>query len=428
MKKEICLAPTILDKFMMSGETFALLDSRIYTIERNTPSANGNAWKYLKEQYPLFESDELSLFQRELFKDNEDDLKEYMSWVIDFKLIRRLKELSSQVSKKINYYGSMKEQSLDRFIQDVFKIYNYQREKKKEVVIEDPKIDTAINSYPALDDLHNIETRIYDLIPRPGIVTIAGTCYELISSKARRNGTLTFKGTDYSLKPLMPLQKLADEYRLRLRADVEQVALQHGKKFKNQILLLYKKEKEIDANISKKKVKKTRKKVGNIRYEPRGNNEYLFYAEIEPYLLEKDGKYYAFNEEGKEGSKRVRVGTTLDITDRYVTIKNEPTLRDMPYNHPFVYPSGRICFAGAERWSYLNVKFLHKYSIKDKGLARRVALMLWEATGNITTGYIGNTLTPVHSISNYTPIALNEDDAKDYAKKHGISEERIFKN
>ncbi len=146
-----------------------------------------------------------------------------------------------------------------------------------------------------------------------------------------------------------------------------------------------------------------RKGVGNIGYELMKDNDYLIYAEIEPYILEKDGRYYVFNERGREGSKKIEVGTALTISSDGVIIQGAPMVLNMPYFHPFVYDNGSIDYDGGhDRWAYYDIKFLpHQYRLEQNGLARKVATLLWEAEAVLTHGYFGSNQIPVYRLSRF---------------------------
>ncbi len=435
MKKGLKLSPTILDRFASTREPFAILDSRIYTIEKESPISNGDCWECAGGRFALFESDELRVFRNSYFEDDREKIQGYMSWVIDFKLRRRVETLAKEVSGKcVDYYSKLKRQSLDQFLIDIFNIFSHKRdiEVNLEDAEEEINVDTSIDSYPSIEQLYPLDTQIYNIISRPGVLVVNGMCYQLRENlPISRHGTINFKGRKYNLIPLIGLDKLSQEYRIQLVGRIEEVALQHGSKFSEQIDMLNSKSKEYEEKIvGGESDGGVTRKVGNIGYEPMEDNDYLIYAEIEPYILEKNGRYYVFNDGEKEGSKKVEVGTVLTISSGSVIIQGAPMVLNMPYFHPFVYDNGSICYdGGQDRWAHHDIKFLpHQYSLGQNGLARKVATLLWEADMNITQGYLGQNPDPVYRLSRFNSIAQNESDAKAYARSHGIDERRIFKN
>jgi hypothetical protein len=438
MRTALSLPPTILKKFESTGEPFALMDSRIYTLETFSFSSNGNYWEHSGKKLALYESDELGVFTTECLESCKTELEEYMSWIINFKLIRRVQALAGQASGRLNYYSGLKERSLDNFFLKVFDLYSHRRGRTLEDDIEANavEIDTQVESFPTIRDLASVDSVIYRIIPRPGIISQNRICFVLQEGIQPGNeGILSFNGRQFTVQPYVrngrpvTLDKIVRDYEIELRGEIEKIALNHGKKFSDQIVSLNSEIQKYDEKIKTKEAHSGVRHVGNIGYTSLSGNDYLLYAEIEPFLLEKGGRYYAFNESGKVGSKKIRVGTILHIDSNNLTIKGEPGVLDMPYHHPFVYGSdGRICYNNGERWEAYGIKFMHTYRLDELGLAKKVAIILSQAETNITSGYIGNTLHPVNNLSGFSPRATTQAGALTYARNHGISEARIFHN
>jgi hypothetical protein len=420
------LYPTILDRFSLTREPFALLESRLYTAEEDSSKESADYFEHQGRRYLLSESDELTIFRNECFKAHQQEIQEYMSWVISFKLGSRLRSAASRLSSKANYYSSLKEHSISSFLLQVFNEFRHRKEDAPQHV----EIDTEISSAPSIDDLHASDTIIYSLLQRPGIVSINGQCYQAEESPSTPSkDVLLFKEQPYNLSPFKSLEGLAKEYDIQLRGIIEKLALQHAGKFKVQIAELNARIADVSARIRGREAGGNPRKLGNIAYEPLGRDEYLIYVALPPYIMAKGSKFYCFGENGNGLSKKVEVGTILNIDSGHVSIEGPPIVLNMPYFHPFVHNDGGICYDDDARWEYLGIRFSpHKYRLDEKGLARKVANLLRESVTSLTLGYIGNAVHAVHDISRFTPVANNFAAARAYARTHEISEKRIFHN
>jgi len=422
MKAELKLPKSVFERFLLTGRPLAILNSDIYTIESNDHIKTENYWEYLGKRYGLFKSDSLRKFMNNQLIDGEDDIHSYISWVINFNYIRKLEEIASDFNQNLDYYKSIKQRSIDKLITDIFNIYN--REQKNDIS-ESIDIDTSMDSLPNIQELH--KTDIFEsLVPSPGIISIGKMCYSIVPGTANGNGSVVFDNKQYTLKEYSDLSDLNGNYASRLKAGIEKLAMSHGDKFKSQIKLFTEKNAKCKSDIKSTKELKDSDRMGNVGYQKVGNN-YIFYAVVEPYLLKKDEKFYAFNAPRANGSKRVRVGSSFTIDSKTITINNSPQVLDMPYFHPFVHDSANICFNGNTRWTENNIRFSKKYKHDEPGLANKIVTLLYESQNALVNGANGD-ITPVYYFSRFKPVAKNMTQAINYARLHHIDERRIFDN
>jgi len=426
MKPSLKLPKTVLERFLLSGRPFAIIDSELYNIEDNRYIKSKNFWEHQDKKFSLFRSDSLDKFTKTQLIDAEDDIQRYMSWIINFNYIRKLKNMSSSFTENLNYYKALKQNSIDKLLTDILHIFSH---KSKIEIDEKLDLDMTVESFPSIVDLHGIKDIIHDYIPKPGIIVFNKDCYALVDGPSDGNGYVSIKGEQYTLKRTMSLEKLVDDYVSRMKGEIEIVAITHGKKFQSQIKGINERVSQFKEEIHRMKNLKDSKKLGPISYQRIGGNDYMFLAEIEPFILGKDDNYYVFNEADNAGSKKIRVGSKITIDSDSLCIQNKPKVVDMPYFHPFVHPGGEICYNSNSRWTQNGIKFTpHKYKIKEPGLARKLAYLLWEGRFAIVDGVIGSSVGPIHRLDRFNVIATNKDEAIVYARQHGIDEKRIFHN
>jgi len=426
MKPSVKLPETVFERFLLTCKPFAFINDEIYTMEDNKYIVTDNTWEHLDKKFSLFKSDNLSKFTNHQLSDAQEDVHKYMSWIINFKYIRKLENVASNFSQNLDYYKELKQNSIDKLITDVFYIFNHKQNSEMD---EDLDLDTTVESFPSINDLKDISSVINEIIPKPGVMVRNNVCYTLEKGNPNGNGILTFNGEQYTLKRLMDLDELVKDYSSRLKGEIEGIAISHGEKFQEQIKTINDRLSKCKEEIGRVENLKGIKKMGSVGYQKLDANDYLFFAEIEPFILGKDGVYYAFHENNQEGSKKIRIGSRVTIDADSLCIHNKPKVIDIPYFHPFVHSSGDICYADGSRWSYYGIKFTpHKYKHSDQGIARKMAYLLWEGTYAIVDGVIGSRVGPVHNLSRFNVIAKSEQEAIQYARQNNIDEKRIFNN
>lgn len=432
MKPDLKLSPLILERFSSSNEPFAIIDSRLYTLDNVVDKKNN--WNYLGKDYGLFESEKMRKFRNDVLFKDQDKIERYMSWVIDFKLLRRLNRTKRSADNVLNYYSDLRRDSITNFFEKVFDRY-YRGRRSIENSIEDFDLETNISdevTYPRLDNIKNLDSFIDEVIPSSGMFAFKGNCYALVdySCNKTENGIVKLGQKRYSLENDGTLEDMISRYKSVLRGKIESAAIEHGKKYKDQINRLLSERQKITRNIASSNNENDSMEFHDLGFKKDGNNRYLIYLEIKPYFIKKDGNFYVFNDDrdNSKGSKKTVVGTDVHIDSGRLSIDSPPVVLNMPLSHPFVYSDGEICFNGSQRWLDNDIRFNHSYDLDDASLPGKLAFMLREAEKNITKGYIGQTLKPVHNISGYKPIAHDETEVKNYAGHHGIPEDRIFVN
>ena len=118
---------------------------------------------------------------------------------------------------------------------------------------------------------------------------------------------------------------------------------------------------------------------------------------IEPFIMKKRGKHYLFPE----------VELLLDITrtrDAYVI--SAPARVRLPYRHPFVFPSGTLCYGPPERFHRQGIHFSER--VPEDAAPRVAAALLDEAAKALRMGYLSG-VNPVRRFSGFRP--MNEEEA-----------------
>lgn len=431
MQHNLNLSPSIVEAFYRTERPFVIHENRLFTVHEPGDKQSNNSLYFKGKHYYLFPSDKLTQFRNERFLQHEPQIKDYMNWVISFKLVRRLQDAASGLEQGINYYDKLKEDSVQSFMLKVFDIYNHQRNGKEQPTVNDTAIDTMLDDLPGIEDLLFLPDAGGKIFPRQGLLSTGQTIYTLTNPSNKPKNWVRMGAKMYSLeKNTQEISTLIKEYDSETKAQIEKQAFDHGKHIVTQLTSIKKRSLELNKLINKYNTT-SNNAAGAISYHHLKNNQYEVVVKIPPFLFEKEGKYYCFkNDAFSNTTKQVELGTTLRITQKNVTIKHEPKVLNMPYFHPFIHDGGKICYNGVvgNPWKYYKIKFSHAYPRNEEGIARKIALALWEGKKSVTHGMLGTKAEPVYDMDRFPPVATTREGALAFAKKNHIQEKYVYGN
>ncbi len=437
----LSLDSNFLKEFLLSKDSFAILDGRVHTLHMTNGHFSGeNFLQYLGKKYALEEAEEIHVLEQELFEEYKAQITDYMSWVIQSKILSKIDELKSQVQSLGNVYDSIQDNSVERFIMvDVFNAYNHENRNSNEPEVPDvSQFDDipTLEHIPGIEDLNSSLTSLEGiLLQNNRIIVLGGRVFRLRDcGNETASGHVKFAGCQMAISYWRDLSDLMGEYEQRLLNRIEAKALEHGKVHIDYIKRLLSFKSALEQGISSKSRYSgiTSSHRGKIGFQKSGSNRYRISISVNPFLIEKEGKYFAFG--------NVDLGIDLEVCNNSLQIVAPAVVLNMHYRHPFVHSNGSICYTGGtrNRWDDLQVKFNDMYSLKKpKTLAKKIAQVMRQAEKNLETGYycypihsrdrIGND-RPVHWLEEFTPIATSRTSAESYCSAHGIAKERIFQN
>lgn len=432
MRNTIGFSLSPLEAFEKTGKPFIVYKGRIYTVEKPTEKGTRNNLFLGKDHYEVFPADTLFDLRNEQFAKHQDKLKDYMNWVLSFKVIRRIKDLEGKLDKNIDYYGQLQRDKINKLMIDVFDQYNHHREKPPEengTTRENPEVLLE------LDELYSLHDPFDQCMKKPGMIAFGGYAHALEEQPRKKKYVdsdyrLFLTNKSFMFNPTTPLRDVIIEYDARIKGLIEKTALEQGKQFANKLSLMKDREASLTSLVQRHQDIITNKKDKNISYRRVKGDRYRITVNIPPFLFERNGEYYAFSTQKMNGSKHVMLGLDLIITNNTLQFKEAPSVLTKPYLHPFVFESGDLCYKGnvSDPWKEKGIKFSQDYPLESPGLARKVMLALKEGERSITHGLLGTHANPVHKYDDFTPVAHSREEALHYARSHGISEKRIFRN
>jgi len=424
-----------LQNFFYSREPFAVIASRLYTLNKTNGNFNGeDAFHLLGRRYVLDESEEISQLEKSLFLDNHSEIERTMTDYIKTKFIDRIEKNKASLNETQNYYSSMQDTTIEKFIMiDVFNKYNHENRG----VVDDKVKTNDVNNlpekkYPGVEDLISKENSLNILINSKGFVVVGNKCYALYENGGKRNekdGYIVFRKNICDLKLWISLEDLCEGYTKKLDERINQKAAKHGEQFTD-ILMQIDREKEKVGNAIKQRrsiSEKTQDKRGEIGFRKLGDRSYEISITIPPYIIEKNNSYYSFG--------TVKLETTIEVRNNQIKIDHRPKVLNMPYLHPFVWPDSKICYGEPPfNWQKdLKVNFNSWYNLSNrKEVAEKIARVMHKGKQIIESGYRGvprKDFTPLMYLEECNcKIADNRRDAERYARTYKIPIERIKEN
>lgn len=130
---------------------------------------------------------------------------------------------------------------------------------------------------------------------------------------------------------------------------------------------------------------------GGITLHECSRRRVSFRLAVGEFALMKGGRCYAFP--ATELEAEVRPGRT------FAYLSGPACIASPPYDHPFVYPDGRICHGSMERFARQGIYFTIGYRRDNpEQLASIVASVLDEARKTLQSGYLSG-VRPVHRLA-----------------------------
>ncbi|HLC65499.1 MAG TPA: hypothetical protein VJI46_05255 [Candidatus Nanoarchaeia archaeon] len=175
---------------------------------------------------------------------------------------------------------------------------------------------------------------------------------------------------------------------------------------------------------------------GRIGYKRLNEDCHIVSFSIPHYIIEREGRFYAF--------KQAKLSMAMESKNngQIISICGPFTIKNLPYKHPFVYPTGYLdnpIFSQRRQFQYLkqheiseNIRFCEWYETGDEITTKSIANMITTAQRTLERSYIGiagRDFVPVFPIERCNcVIAQDRLEAEHYARTHSIPMERIFSN
>ncbi|AJF61956.1 TPA: hypothetical protein HA239_02650 [Candidatus Woesearchaeota archaeon] len=408
--------PNFLKNFYYSGESFAVANNRLYTF--GDKSENTGRHISLEEgTFSLHESEEVSELEKMLFRADRE-FADYLVAGFNF-IIGDIEKLRGQLKSAEDAYLSISDYSVEKFIMiDVLNAYNHR---------------TGKAGIDILQEISLAMPKPEDFAPKNHIASLFGNKAGIAAHKGKTFSLEKYNGgkkhlrvssRKYSLKPYKSLKQLCEEYNEVLRTHISSKMMAEENKLLNVLDAINRKKENVEKGIDMQKNYKkfAGKGDGSIKVRKLGMDEYMVLLSVPPYIIEKDSRYYYFRE--------AELGMPVRSDGHRVMVLEPPRVLNVPYKHPFVYTSGKICYGNFD-WSKNHLKFSQWYSLsagRGEKLAKGIAEMIRRGKILLERGYVGNPI-PVNLISNCDcKIAEDSVNAGFYALNNDISPDRIIKN
>jgi len=421
---QLSLPPTFIDAFWGTRRPAVVIGGRLYTARRISGESNGQDYCQLQgDRWELRESEEISELEMEIFDAARLKVERFMRWVVDFKLRRRANDRAEQLRSAQEQLQEHQDRSIEHFIMtDVFNEFNRESNKGSKRAVEKPCIfqfhDIPVK-LPRVEDLSSGRSCLDRLLEGRGFLIAGDSSYTLAYDRQRCAGRFVhFSGKTYNAHELMPTLEIGKRYKYSLIERVEATAIRNGAQYAKALAEIASLRKRLDESIKALPAEQESSEKGSIGFRKEGSSKYCIYVNIPEFLMGKNMVYYHF--------ATVQLGTTLCVKDRRMKINSAAKVISGPYRHPFVGSGGSICYSGAERWRYLNVRFNHYYPVEEPSLPYVIAAVLRQGVMLIQRGYMGGNVSPINNITSFSPVANGRKEAEEYCREHGISEERII--
>lgn len=416
------LEENFLKYFCYSREQFVILNDELFTIEKK-PSSDGNSFNIINLNYSLESSDKIKEEEEDFFNRNKTLIENDMSQHIKLKYLDALENEKQNLINLNNIYLSIQDSSLEKFIKiDVYNKFHHQSDK-----IQNPNLNLQFDNsieYPTLDDLKSEKTVLSDIIQGDGLIGFGNAVFTLRKghNKNENKGYVKYNNQIYELKDSINLKSFSKKYSDKIKEKIKNIAYQHGSKLLENMDKILQEKRKIESLINKQNINSVKK--GKINFRRKSENKYEVSITLEPYIIGRENKYYHFG--------KVTTGMDISANGNLVQMCNYPKILTNSYNHPFVWPDMRICYAGNQNLTKKGIYANKNYNItitKERDeIANIISKALNKARQVLERGYIGKSISPVKYITAFTPIANSLHEAENYARSHNISLKRIIEN
>ncbi len=406
-----------LSLFQRTEKPFAVIDGIIYLINSSN-TVNEENTLYLKdESFLLEESEEVSVLEKALFHSKAGEFEELISKYVK-QTISKVETGFAELEELENFYESVQDMSIENFIKiGVFNAYN---NGNKKIIKKSELSVPEIEQMPAIEDLIPQESLLETIINSPGMIVLNNMCYKIGLSSDKNLPYLRYNQHTYKIESWISLEELCKKYTQALTNHLRETIEKYSNGFSKILSQIKKSKNYLKARAKKQKASS---KQGYISFQKTKPNQYEIKVIVPPYIIQKDGKYYAFG--------TAILGLTIVSRANLIRLKNPPRVLNGPYQHPFVYGPNfnyEICYGNLNWTKDRFIWFNRDYDIRTRGLAKKIAEVLREGERTLLKGYIGNNVNPVKNINYFNPIAYSREDAEEYARTHNISLDRIIDN
>jgi hypothetical protein len=364
------------------------------------------------KEFAFEESETIKNLELKLFNKNKNKLEEMINRVSYNNFTLQRNNLNSQRSshlQNLNQFG------IEKFIMiDIADAYLSESTNKTQ------NIDTNLEFVPPTVDFSNIgknSSILSTVLDYKDTLFLGNRLYFL-----EPNGhEIKIKGRKYNLQEFANMKKLITWYDKKLEDTIHSNIKENSVSFTQAFGDLSRESEKVE------KIKRliNSRKRGRFSFIKKSDSRYTLLVDVPPYIMEKDQRYYVFDEN--------KIETNLIYQNNLVQIESKPDVLHRPYLHPFVFTdkSRGLCYGDFNPGSI--VSFSRPYTLNFPNLAFNIARVIKEGTKLLTSSYVGyygpGGKTPVRYIQrcNQLTDVNNGGEAKEYAIRKGIDINRIFK-
>jgi hypothetical protein len=422
------LEDNILKDFLYSDEPFAIINNRLYTFSRIDESLKDNYLSINNQKIKLEESEDISELEKKILDNNSLDInrfsinyiKQKYNGIIDsnFNEIMNIKK----DIEKVSCNNSMRNFFLNYVLKD-----SSNNNKSNVIVpnlsdIEMKKNDMLKLNFSNIDLTSNYFKKNEFL---DGVLVFDSNYYILLSDKKASSDIISkgefivYNNKKRYLSNQNEFSKLLLNYNNLLKQSFIEKIDNKTHEIKDLLLKLDQSKKD----LLKLKNQSDEKDlfIDDMGLKKIKENEYMIIKKIKPFILGVKNNYYYYPEGG--------IYITVEKSNKHIKFKEPAVLKEyLPYNHPFVFSSGTICFGNYD-WKNVGINFGNDYSINNiKEVGDKISAALYYTENSFYYGYRKLSLTPADPNWEKTKIADNKKDALLIAKKKNIKEDRIFQS
>ena len=258
------------------------------------------------------------------------------------------------------------------------------------------------------------------------------------NEKNSRNGYVSFNGKNLSLTPWDSLSDLCSKYESQLIEKVNNKANEHANKFDELMERLMEDIQKRNSQINL--YEQTSKGIGKgwMNFKNNNDNTYDLKVKLPPFVIEINKKighrFFYF-------PSLIQGITINSLGNNKISFQSlNPTIRNMPYSHPFIYSDdATVCYDGYAFEVLGNINSNSVYDISKPevrlSLAKGLSDIFIKSTQILEDGYFGEerryggSLHPVKYIDTCGRKEFNsKEEAGRYLQSQGSSIRRVIKN
>jgi len=376
-------SPSEIELYDRTGEPFLIFEGFLHTCH-HAESDSPNTLNYLGSRYELKPAEKVSLLEKQFLASNAEDIGKFATALIQKEYIDTIQNLKDKEAGLHDVFQASKSFSIERFlIEQVFPIYD---------AIYDKNFDPEMNDQPALKktkvvipEIEQLEVRelagdssiLERILEKRQVLKFGNDVFACVEGTTSDETYCEIKGKRYGLQLISTSKELADKYRGALEQELEKRIRRNAGKYKEVMLAL-------QENIEKLKDTTDGEPVGNsyemrardstIGFKKEGKKKYMIFVDIDPYVVEKGGRFYAFEE-------KIRIGTYMSINKNEVKITGKPVVLHNEKPIPFVGGGGNVCYDHGGRFEYIDADFAWRKieQLDDIDYARNIAAIMHTA-------------------------------------------------